>query len=155
MCGRLKSARIVCFYESGARGDAEIIITDLMNTLQSIGRLADFEFVHFSDLLSSQSTVEDYEELLVMSMCDHYIIANSTFSWWGAYLSSIYNKNNERIVCFPDEFYNHQLYYLNIKGFCVKGWTQINAWDDANEYRCKCYELMAAGKTIEEIWKMK
>jgi hypothetical protein len=39
----------------------------------------------------------DWEEMLAMSCSKHHIIANSSFSWWGAYL----NPRESKIVCYP------------------------------------------------------
>lgn len=61
----------------------------------------DIEFVKVDD------TIEDYEQVLIMSCLTHYIIPNSTFSWWGAY----FNESNDKIVCYPSvwfgEAYEH------------------------------------------------
>jgi len=45
--------------------------------------------------------IEDWKQMLMMSICDHNIIANSTFSWWGAY----FNSTPKKVICFPNVWF--------------------------------------------------
>lgn len=50
------------------------------------------------EVVNLKSENKDVEELLLMSFCKHNIIANSSYSWWGAWL----NKNGEKKVVSPE-----------------------------------------------------
>lgn len=54
-------------------------------------------FCPYEHIYISDRGFKDYEEMMLMSYCDHNIIAHSTFSYWGAWL----NQNKEKIVIYP------------------------------------------------------
>lgn len=67
----------------------------------------------------SRPEIADYEELVLMSLCSHNIIANSSFSWWAGYL----NRNPEKIVIGPKQWTNHKT--SDQLGILPKSWIQI------------------------------
>jgi len=69
--------------------------------------------------VSGENEIKNYEELILMSLCKHNIIANSSFSWWGAWL----NKNANKIVISPDKWFNDKI--GNAKDLIPENWIEL------------------------------
>jgi hypothetical protein len=76
------------------------VILDHMHALK-----ADTAFAKRCRFYKVPDMFEDWKQLLLMSVCDYNIIANSTFSWWGAY----FNQNPGKIVCYPSTWFGPAL----------------------------------------------
>lgn len=61
-----------------------------------------------------------YIELCVMSLCDHHIIANSSFSWWGAWL----NVKQDKTVVAPSRWFGPAM-NKNTEDVYSQNWIKI------------------------------
>lgn len=57
-------------------------------------------------------------DMYLMSLCRHNIIANSSFSWWGAWL----NKNQDKLVIMPEKWFNRDF----CEGIFPSEWIKFN-----------------------------
>lgn len=67
-----------------------------------------------------QSSGSDFVDLCLMSLCDHHIIANSSFSWWGAWLNPDQNKK----VVAPRKWFGPAM-NKNVEDVYCRGWIKI------------------------------
>jgi hypothetical protein len=70
-------------------------------------------------LIDHNDASRNYEDLRLMSLCHHNIIANSSFSWWGAWL----NKDPGKIVCAPERWFNDPS--METKDLIPESWVKI------------------------------
>ena len=57
-----------------------------------------------------------YIDMRLMSLCSHHVIANSSFSWWGAWL----NPNHDKLVVAPKRWFVND---RNVEDLFPQGWV--------------------------------
>jgi hypothetical protein len=72
---------------------------------KKIDKICNMCNVSKKNFVKIDDTVNDWEQMILMSCCNHNIIANSSFSWWGAY----FNHNPDKIVCYPSIWFGDKI----------------------------------------------
>ena len=67
------------------------------------------------------NSLEDYQQMLSMTHMKYCIIANSSFSWWGAYL----NDRKDKEVYLPEKWFEGSLGHYNTKEFILENYIKI------------------------------
>ena len=87
---------------------------EVLTTIQNLEK----EFPNYK-FKRANNTLADWEQMLYMSLCRHNIIANSSFSWWGAY----FNSNKEKVVCYPSVWFGNN---MDTRDLCPDSWIKMN-----------------------------
>jgi hypothetical protein len=71
--------------------------------------------------MQQNSAAGSWKDMALMSNCKHHIIANSSFSWWGAWLSTQTGKTFA-----PEHWFNPKKIKFNITDFVPSHWEILN-----------------------------
>ena len=100
-------------------------------------RFGDVQFFVFSDdldwarknlllpypvnFVEGHTGAESYKDMQLMSRCRHHIIANSSFSWWGAWL----NPAPDKVVIAPERWFADATAQAQTQDMIPEGWIRM------------------------------
>ena len=90
-----------------------IFSDDLKWAKENLGFIDNVTFVEL------ETDALDHEEMWLMSQCQHNIIANSSFSWWGAWL----NENPNKMVIAPKQWFADTS--IDTSDLMPDGWVRL------------------------------
>ena len=105
------------YYDTAIKTFKENIFNPVFFVFSDDIEWAKHNFIGSEFVFVSNPAVKDCEEMILMSKCKHNIIANSSFSWWGAWL----NADPDKIVIAPKKW----LAGSNTEYKLPKKWLQI------------------------------
>lgn len=73
------------------------------------------------EFIKVDDTIEDWKQMILMSCCHDNIIANSSFSWWGAY----FNDYPKKRVIYPSQWFGPVLSHNNTRDLCPAEWIKV------------------------------
>lgn len=80
-------------------------------------------------------------DMYLMTQCKHNIIANSSFSWWGAWL----NQNEGQEVIAPNKWLNT----MEMKDICCERWKKLA---DETDFRQNLLSRKTLGAALESAF---
>jgi len=105
----IDNINVLYFCEKEDNDDVNLKISRLHNKFKNV------------TFIKAHDNIVDWEQMILMSCCKHNIIANSTFSWWGAY----FNSNPDKIVCYPDTWFGPALSHIITDDLFPDDWHKI------------------------------
>lgn len=90
----------------------KVFSDDIKHFQKELGHLYDFEYSTNKDEMS---------DLVEIACCSHNINSSSTFSWWGSYL----NRNENKVVITPQEWFNNGWMGLDTKDIVPESWIKM------------------------------
>lgn len=114
ICGLDYYNRAVSFIEKRVKSPYFFIFSDDPKWVKSNIRLS-----HPVYNVDFNRDGKSYEDMRLLSLCRHNIIANSSFSWWGAWL----NRNPNKIVIAPKKWFNDQT--IITKDLIPNNWIRL------------------------------